>query len=70
MCMRNEFMARLHQQALAELNDPHMYRDRADRLLGTMDDLRCAGAATCPFHRVPGQQWAESHRLAPRDAEK
>jgi|GEM_PF-4221786 len=70
MCTRNEFLARMNEEFLATLNEPHMYRDRADQLMRTMDDPRCAGAATCPFHRVPGQQWKAPNETAPWDAEK
>lgn len=70
MCTRNEYMAKLIQEELARVNEPRMYRNRADQLLKTMDDPRCAGAATCPFHRVPGQQWTQLQQSAPWDAEK
>lgn len=70
MCTRKAFLARLNEEYLAMLNEPTMYRDRADQLLKTMDDPSCAGAATCPFHRVPGQQWTPLQRSAPWDAEK
>lgn len=42
------------------LPEPRLYRDRADQLLKTVDDPRCACAATCPMHRIPGQQWSRA----------
>lgn len=38
--------------------EPRLYRDRADQLLRTVSDPRCACAATCPLHRIPGEQWS------------
>jgi hypothetical protein len=45
------------QEFLRSLLQPRLYRDRADQLLKTMDDPRCACAPTCPLHRIPGEQW-------------
>jgi len=70
MCTHAEFLAQIEQQSLAKLNEPRMYRDRADQLMRTMDDPRCAGAATCPFHRVPGEQWDQPYGPAPWDSKE
>lgn len=50
--------AELKRQFLMAVGGPRLYRDRADQLLSTLDDPRCACAATCPLHRVPGEQWS------------
>lgn len=43
--------------------EPRIYRDRADQLLKTMGDTRCACAATCPMHRIPGEQWSRPEHV-------
>ncbi len=52
---------------LSDLGEPTLYRDRADQLLKTMGDCRCAGAPTCPFHRIPGEQWDAATEVIKRD---
>ena len=52
---------------LSYLGEPHRYRSRSDQLLKQMDDNRCGCAATCPFHRIPGQQWDLTREKAPWD---
>lgn len=52
---------------LSCLSEPRRYRDRHDQLLKTMDDPRCGCAPTCPFHRIPGEQWDLSCARPPWD---
>ena len=55
---------------LSYLGEPHRYRSRSDQLLKQMDDNRCGCAATCPFHRIPGQQWDLTREKAPWDPQE
>lgn len=50
--------AEIKRQWLMTAEEPRLYRDRADQLLKTMTDPRCACAATCPLHRIPGERWS------------
>lgn len=57
--MRNEQNALSKRDFLFGFPETRLYRDRADQLLKTMDDPRCACAATCPMHRIPGEEWSQ-----------
>lgn len=50
--------AEIKRQWLMATEGPRLYRDREDQLLQEMDDPRCACSPTCPFHRIPGEQWS------------
>lgn len=74
MCVKQGTLSK--RDFLFSVPEPRLYRDRADQLLKQMNDIRCACAATCPLHRIPGEQWSRpedvvgrSEPLAPASGE-